>query len=477
MELSRVKPNNIMITDPRMKNFFREDLNPGKFLEYYTRGSNVPLNWSCPTCNLHDKLKIKDRIKRKNDCLYCDHIVASQWYNLEMEYPILCKEYSKDNPLPASAFLPNSHESVKWECIKIHTWFATIYNRVNGANCGKCSGKIASDEYNLFIINPELCNEWDYIKNTRHPRGYTPKSDEIVPWICLKCKHEWDAEIKSRANGTGCPICASSKGEKFLKQYLDENNIQYKPQKKFTKELGQLSYDFEILNQKLLIEFDGEQHYKYIKHFHSKNISFKTQLERDFRKTLFCLNNGYKLLKIPYSYLNRINEILDYYFSLENPKQIYCHHKETNSINIRRVYKYHEDIRFSTDIPRYISYITNMKSCELCCKLDSDCYECQKNYVLELVAKDLDKLKIKYELKKSIDDYLFDLYLSEKNLLVDIGYRNTLIEDNPDKNLAIMKYGHKLLRINHFDAYFIKDVLNKYNNIVNVPDIYTCDLF
>jgi len=67
-----------------------------------------------------------------------------------------------------------------------------------------------SKEYNLLVINPKLCKEWDYEKNKFNPENYTPHSHKKAYWICKK-GHKWKAIIKSRTNNCGCPYCSNRK--------------------------------------------------------------------------------------------------------------------------------------------------------------------------------------------------------------------------------------------------------------------------
>lgn len=58
-------------------------------------------------------------------------------------------------------------------------------------------------------INPDLANEWNSARNGNlTPQIVMAGSHKKVWWICA-VGHEWQATIKSRANGTGCPICAN----------------------------------------------------------------------------------------------------------------------------------------------------------------------------------------------------------------------------------------------------------------------------
>ena len=56
---------------------------------------------------------------------------------------------------------------------------------------------------------PELAKQWHPTKNGElSPDSFTPGSHEKVWWRCAICGNEWQAEIKSRVTGVGCPVCA-----------------------------------------------------------------------------------------------------------------------------------------------------------------------------------------------------------------------------------------------------------------------------
>ena len=52
---------------------------------------------------------------------------------------------------------------------------------------------------------------------------------------------------------------------------------------------------------KLAIEYNGEQHYRYIPHFHSSKESFYNTQYRDEIKARLCKENGIKLIIVPYT--------------------------------------------------------------------------------------------------------------------------------------------------------------------------------
>ena len=108
-----------------------------------------------------------------------------------------------------------------------------------------------------------------------------------------------------------CPKCQPkrSSGEQRIANYLEKNKIEFEEQKKFDK-LGQLSYDFFIPSQNLLIEYQGMQHFSPIEHFGGEE-KFKIQLAHDKKKRSFAEENNFQLLEISYLDFNNIEKILE----------------------------------------------------------------------------------------------------------------------------------------------------------------------
>jgi hypothetical protein len=55
-------------------------------------------------------------------------------------------------------------------------------------------------------------------------------------------------------------------------------------------------YDPEL---KLAVEYNGEQHYKYIPYFHKNKEAFHNQKYRDLIKRQMCRDNGVHLIEVP----------------------------------------------------------------------------------------------------------------------------------------------------------------------------------
>jgi len=127
--------------------------------------------------------------------------------------------YEKNGTIKPEFFNYKSNKKVWWKCSICHyEWQANIYTRSSGCGCPVCAGQKILVGYNdLATTNPELCKEWDYVKNETKPEMYSKGTKYKAWWKCKK-GHQWQAAIYSRVNGTGCPVCA---GQKVLIGYND----------------------------------------------------------------------------------------------------------------------------------------------------------------------------------------------------------------------------------------------------------------
>ena len=98
-----------------------------------------------------------------------------------------------------------------------------------------------------------------------------------------------------------------SKGEQKVMSILDKHGVFYKREITFSDLRGQknslLRYDIGVYrnnNLFALIEVDGAQHFKFIKHFHKTQFGFMKGREWDRRKNSYCLLHNIPLIRIPY---------------------------------------------------------------------------------------------------------------------------------------------------------------------------------
>ena len=114
-------------------------------------------------------------------------------------------------PLTPGTVSSGSSRKAWWRCDKGHVWQADIYSRAkSGAGCPYCRGKLpVPGETDLASQYPDLAKEWHPTRNLPlTPEQVRPGSHRRVWWICGK-GHIWQAQIKSRTEGTGCPVCTN----------------------------------------------------------------------------------------------------------------------------------------------------------------------------------------------------------------------------------------------------------------------------
>lgn len=107
----------------------------------------------------------------------------------------------------------------------------------------------------------------------------------------------------------GIPI-----GESKIKAILDDACIPYKHDTVFKDciypDTGyHLRFDFVVnadSDSTYVIEFDGIQHYKPVKHWEA-STNLEGRKARDSFKNQWCMENGIQIIRIPYTHINDIN--------------------------------------------------------------------------------------------------------------------------------------------------------------------------
>lgn len=129
-------------------------------------------------------------------------------------------------------------------------------------------------------------------------------------WICqCECGNIIQVPITYLKSGNtlSCGCLKESLGEQKIASKLIENNIKFETQKTFPNLFGKFNYklkfDFYLTDLNVLIEFDGPQHYTIT------NFTKNTTKEYDYKKNEYCLKQNIPLYRIPYSVLNKIDQL------------------------------------------------------------------------------------------------------------------------------------------------------------------------
>jgi hypothetical protein len=118
-----------------------------------------------------------------------------------------------------------SKKKIWWNCSKDsrHVWDAQINARtVDGKGCLVCAGyRVIAGINDLEFLNPVLASQWHPVLNNKLlPSEVTATTNKKAWWQCsVDPRHEWDARIKDRHYGHGCPVCDNKRIMKGINDF------------------------------------------------------------------------------------------------------------------------------------------------------------------------------------------------------------------------------------------------------------------
>jgi hypothetical protein len=196
---------------------------------------------------------------------------------------------------------------MKFKCLKCgHEWETRAVNIMN-YGCRYCKDLKRQKTHEEFVKEVYDLVGDEYIILEHYP-GNNKKKFLMKH---NKCGCEYYITANAFLRGHRCPDCKQSKGEEKIKQSLDILNIKYTSQNKYQNCKYKRLLPFDILvTNKLLIEFDGKQHYEPVKTWGGEK-QLKIIQMRDDIKNNYCKQNHIPLLRIPYWEFDNIEEILN----------------------------------------------------------------------------------------------------------------------------------------------------------------------
>ena len=297
-------------------------------------------NRGCPICSGHQVLK------GYNDLLTVNPSLAAEW------------DYEKNGSLLPQDITASSSKRIWWKCAEGHSWQAPPSRRnLTGSGCPYCSGRyVIKGKSDLSTVNPQLAEEWYYIKNGKlTPDNICANSEKRVWWLCSTCKHEWQATPSSRNSaGSGCPKCSKRNHTSFPEQALFFYIKKCFPDAINSYRetfLRDMELDIFIPSRMTGIEYDGIWH---------------KDKESDRLKYQFCKENGIVLVRI-----------LEANFKQAN---LYC------DVSIRSDYSGRKDSSLESCISRLLTYL-DCKDMDV--DIVRDRIEIQLQYLFKLRANSL----------------------------------------------------------------------------------------
>jgi hypothetical protein len=122
-----------------------------------------------------------------------------------------CWDFERNQVLPEDV-VAGSPKSFFWKCRYGHSFERSARDFVKRSSCPVCLNLIVLEGFNdLKTVNPALALEFDAELNSplrvTHVTAVTTK---VVYWKCIN-GHQWQAPVRRRNSGTGCPYCSNNK--------------------------------------------------------------------------------------------------------------------------------------------------------------------------------------------------------------------------------------------------------------------------
>jgi hypothetical protein len=214
-------------------------------------------------------------------------------------------DYSKVN-------YKNSNTKVEIICPFHGSFFMLPSNHINKNNPQGCPECIRHTWTNEEFI--EKAKKYHGLKYDYSKINYTGEWEKIEV-ICKKhgAWFPYAHNFASDSNHCGCPKCKESNGERSIRVWLENNKFDYEQEYRFKdcKDINSLPFDFYLKKENLVIEFQGEQHYKLSKLWKDNDNSFKKRKHHDWLKRKYAKKNNIRYLSIPFWELKNVNTILE----------------------------------------------------------------------------------------------------------------------------------------------------------------------
>jgi hypothetical protein len=246
--------------------------------------------------------------KKKIGCPYCigwnktTELFRKEIIDIHPNIQIRGEYISADTPIECRCLIDGT------------IWAPTPNRLLGGCGCPEC-GRIASnknstksnDQFLLELsqINPDVLTLEEYIQAKLPMRV-----------MCKKCGHRWLATPDNLLHGGCCSECSATPNEKKLGDILVQRGFKLERQKKYSDCRDQLPLPFDIYlsEHNILIEYDGEQHYRPVNFGGiSDEDAYKNFLKTQYHdsiKTQYCEANNIPLIRVPYWEKDNLEEFV-----------------------------------------------------------------------------------------------------------------------------------------------------------------------
>ena len=290
-----------------------------EIIEY--SGMSKSITYKCKICGVQETVSSASNLLKRHTniiCKNCKNPLRMRKQQKELEEKAMKKMTNSKDLIFISLFEKETNNrrrlAIRYqckECGKISEVFVRDCTE-DHFSCRHCSKGVAktTEDFQLWFMRNypdfEILELAEYVNNTSR-----------LHIKCKKCGFIFYPSVTSlkRPNKVLCPKCRNDKSrqELYIAEWLIKHKVLFDSEVYFPW-LTKRRYDFYIPELNLIIEYDGQQHYCYSEHFHKTKEQFLEYKKTDCLKTTKAIENGLNILRIPYYYGDKINDILNNVF-------------------------------------------------------------------------------------------------------------------------------------------------------------------
>lgn len=266
--------------------------------------------FDCKDCKHQFEVKLFS-INNDNHCVYCVNQRLCENNECVVCFEKSCasheiyKSWSTENDMQPRQFFLQSNKKIKFNCLVCsHPYETKIQHFINrNGSCSYCANKYLCEKEDCsscfqksFASHPHIkC--WSS-KNTVIPRQLFKGSETTCTFDCDICGSEFHSRAYNVLTGYWCPYC-KKKTEAIVLAFLKESFVNCKAQLRFdwctfSKTKNIMPFDFGLVDDKILIELDGKQHFSQVSNWDTpEHVQIK-----DIEKIKHSIQQGYSIIHL-----------------------------------------------------------------------------------------------------------------------------------------------------------------------------------
>lgn len=241
-------------------------------------------------------------------CPSCSNKKANDGNRLDIDF--IKNEVSKNsNCILIESEYYNNRTKMEFECGCGNTFYTSWVEFVtlNKKQCNDCSNttRYTTDDVKKYIEENSKC----VLLSTEYENNHTKLN------VICECGELFKVDFKKFKNSfvRSCRKCRGVKSnyEVYVENILKELDVAYIEQYTFKdcKNIKVLPFDFYLPKHNIIIEVDGEQHFRPFRFAKSEN-EFAETIYNDAIKNSYCEDNNIILIRIPYYKIKNSKDII-----------------------------------------------------------------------------------------------------------------------------------------------------------------------